>query len=109
MKTTTVTAAMKAWLPSHSFTSPTDLLAGKIDGLFYSNADMASSGWTEVGSASITLELIDTRAMIDNKVEALKQEGAAIRAEAYQKTMRIDEQIRNLLAISYDAPEVAHA
>jgi hypothetical protein len=100
---TTVTTKVKAWIGPHSSVSPADLIAGKrIEDLYFSGLNMTSAGWTTVGEAEITVHLVDEKAMVENKVEALREEAKAIRAEAHMKCTIIEEQIQNLLAITYE-------
>lgn len=101
----TVTSKTKAWIPEHSSISPKDLLAGNLQGLIYTTSDMVSVGWTLAGEAEITLYFVGERDLIDNKVAALKEEAKNIRAEATAKCTKIEGQIQELLAISYDAPD----
>lgn len=99
----TVSTKTKAWISPHSSVSPADLIAGeRIDDLHFSLLAMERSGWTYVGDAEITVQIIDEKSMIGNKVEALRNEAAAIRAEATARVTHIESQIKNLLAISYD-------
>ncbi len=66
---------------------------------------MTASGWTFAGEAEITLQLVDHKALVENKVEALKAEVKSIKAEATMKVTQIERQIQTLLAITYE-PEV---
>ena len=107
----TNTATAKVWLITGSSLRPDEIhsdnaqnLMGRVS-LLDPEMDMSSMGWTLIGTATITLDLVDRRTLIDNKVESLKAEAASIRAEAYRKAMHIDNQIQQLLAIDY-TPEV---
>lgn len=106
---TTHTITTKAWITQYSTISPDDLEQGKrIEDLaFYTpKKNVAPEGWTFAGEAVISFTPVDRQTLVDNKVEALKAEAAAIRAEAQAKVTRIEGQIQNLLAISYDAKTV---
>jgi hypothetical protein len=99
----TVTEKTRAWITPHSSISPQELLNGeRIEALALSSANMESCGWTLVGDAELTVHLLDERKMVDNKVEALREEAKAIRAEATAKCAHIEGQIQNLLALSFD-------
>lgn len=100
----TVTTAAKAWITSGSTINHKSLLSGDAEGLVYSNANMTAHGWTLAGEAEITIHLVDERELIDNKVDALKEEAKNIRAEATARCTKIEGQIQELLAITYDAP-----
>jgi len=103
----TVTVETKAWITGYSSLTPADLENGRVAGLIYTDADMKSDGWTLVGTATITVSLVDKDTLIQNKVAALREEAKAIRADATEKVTRIEGQIQNLLAISYTATEAA--
>lgn len=100
----------KAWITEYSSISPDDLEQGnRLDSLIYSSSESIPDGWTCAGDAEIIFTPVDRKTLIDNKVEALKAEAASIRAEAQAKVTRIEGQIQNLLAISYDAKTVESA
>jgi hypothetical protein len=106
----TVSMKTKAWISSSSTLSPKDLLEGRsLDRLHFTSYDMLKSGWTFAGDAELTVTVPDEKTLIENKVEALRQEAKSIRAEATAQVTRIEGQIQNLLAISYDAPLVGEA
>jgi hypothetical protein len=102
---TTATIKTKAWVTQYSSTSPENLLAGDLRGLSYYESDMTSAGWTLVGDAEVTVTLIDKRTMIDNKIAALREEAKTVRAEATAKVTKIEGQIQNLLALSFDGEQ----
>lgn len=102
MSMKTVTTKTKAWITPYSSVGPQDLMAGKrVDELVVSNNDMTGSGWTFVGEAEVTVHIPDAKTMVANKVEALRNEAAKVRAEATATVARIESQIQNLLAIEY--------
>jgi len=77
---------------------------GVIANLSYCATEgMEEQGWVKVGEASITIEIIDEDAIRLGFVESLKEKKAKILANAQFEAMRIDEQIQNLLAITYEA------
>jgi hypothetical protein len=104
---TQVTIHLKAWLNSKSTLGPQDLAEGKIGGLMYNNADMSPYGYTNVGNATITLDLLDQQTLVGNKIEALRNEAANVRAEAHAKVSMIESQIQNLLALPCNVTEAA--
>lgn len=96
-----------AWLTSSYSASPEDLLQGKaLNSIAVSQHDMTDCGWTRVGKATVTVELLSQDAMVEAKVDALQAELQTARAEFSVKESRIQEQIQNLLAITY-TPEAA--
>ncbi|ALK97002.1 hypothetical protein AB595_21710 [Massilia sp. WF1] len=65
-------------------------------------------GYTFVGEVEAAIELPDMRGLVENKIAALKEEAANLRAETTKKCTEIESQIQNLLAIEYTpAPEAA--
>lgn len=99
----TVSTTITAWLTNHGMASPGEILKGKgIEYLGFSKNDMRHAGWTKVGEATITVELNDEREMVSNKIDSLREEAKAVRAEATAKVTRIESQINDLLAISFD-------
>lgn len=103
---TIATYKTKAWVTDSSHSTPQDLEKGDLSGVSYSNAQMESVGWTFIGNAEVTVELVDKNTLIDNKVSALRAEAANIRAEAAAKVTRIEGKIQQLLCIENN-PSVA--
>jgi hypothetical protein len=100
----TITGKTKVWLSQYSGVTPKSLEDGtaQVDSFYYSDSDMTDIGYAHVGEAEVTLKVFETKTIITNKVEALKEEAKAIRAEAHEKCVRIEEKIQNLLAITYE-------
>ena len=98
---TTITGTVKAWATPYSNFDPRALDKTTPSMLAFTDADMATHGYTLVGEAEITVKLMDHDTIIGNKVDALRAEAANIRAEATMKCTRIEEQINQLLAIEY--------
>ena len=98
-----VTATLKAWLPEYSCLKPEDLHTEKaIDSMVFSTCDMKDSGWTYVGNATISVDLILTHdQLIASKIETLKAQQTKVRAEAYERVSQLESMIQNLLAITY--------
>lgn len=93
----------KAWLPDHSHLSPQDMQGDKvIQELAFCTADMRASGWTYVGEATITVDMILTpNELVASKIETLKTQQAKVRVEAQEELNRLEDMIQNLLAITY--------
>lgn len=100
-----VSGTLKAWLPEHSTLSPDELhTVGAIDAMAFSLCDMRSTGWTYVGDATITVDLILTPdQLIASKIETLKAQQTKIRAETQERLNHLEGMIQNLLAIGYVA------
>lgn len=97
-----ITFKTKAWLSKNSDATPADLRTPKgAADLHYSPYDMGRFGDTYIGEATITVEVPDERTLIDNKVEALREEVKATRAEATAKVTKLEGQIQQLLAIEF--------
>lgn len=97
MKTTT-----KVWLTPYSNTGPKQLLAGDLTGVSYNNLQMSDQGWTQVGTAEVTVTLFNEKDIINKKVEALKEEIKEAKALAVLTETRLQGQIQELLAITYE-------
>ena len=96
----TITATVTAWLTQHYTPKDLDCAPERaVEVLVYSPQEMTSCGWSRAGTATITVELSDD--LIDNKLEALREELKMARAEAQMKQQRIEQQISNLLALEY--------
>jgi hypothetical protein len=103
MKRTTETFA---WLSDTSLDSIENLymlspvdLANKVT--FYSNENFGGMGYSKIGVATITIELLEQSEMFENKLEALKRDLVTVKAAAQAKVQEIEEKIQNLMAISY--------
>lgn len=99
-----VTTTMFAFLPSSSDATPQQLQTEKgVRQLsYFSSKDYwLGLGYAFIGEATVTLDVPDERTLVDNKVEALRQEVKATRAEASAKVTQLEGQIQNLLAIDF--------
>lgn len=97
----TVTGTVKVW--ANQWIGPDDLNhENVIQRLTYTNLDMATSNYSLVGSAEITVDFVDQDELILNKVEALRTAQKAARAEAQKMEMQYEKQIQQLLAITMD-------
>jgi hypothetical protein len=92
-----------AWLTKHSRLSPEQIANATgeqlVDSLSFTNLDMATQGYTKVGTATIEFDLIDRQEMIDNKVVALRAELQGVKADAQVKVQKLEDQLQSLLAI----------
>jgi hypothetical protein len=100
-----VTGQLKAWLPEHSNLSPEQIgTPAALESLVFSGYDMKNSGWTYVGEATITVDLILTpEQLIASKIETLKVQQTKVRSEAQERVNHLEGMIQNLLAITYVA------
>lgn len=76
-----------------------------INSLVFSDCDSMDKGsnpWFRVGTAEITVTLVDKQQVSLNAVDALRSEQKSVRAEAERRSTEIERQIQSLLAISYD-------
>jgi hypothetical protein len=98
-----IIGSTKAWLPDHSSLSPGEVQGDKaIQQLAFCTADMKASGWTYVGEATITVDMIlSPSELIASKIETLKSLQTKVRVEAQEKCNRLEDKIQNLLAITY--------
>jgi hypothetical protein len=105
MKTRTITSKADAytarWGPSSedllTLTDATELYFLAVGAMH------APEGWSKVGTATITVEIADTDALIANKVESLKAELQAHRSNSQVKENELQDKISKLLAITYEA------
>ncbi len=112
MTTRTITATTQAWLPEHR--GPDDIAGtpeAAINALVFNTpfgdgAYWMELGYTFVGNATITVEVQDDRAIVDNKVEALRAQKAKVLGDAHAAATALESKIQKLLAIGY-AGEVA--
>jgi hypothetical protein len=99
------TAETKVWLPPFSSLKPAQLRSAKAGELVntcaYSDHDMTSEGWVQIGTATISLELLPPEDLTAHQVAALRKQQGELIAKANQ----VEGQIQQLLAIEHDAPE----
>ena len=91
------------WLPSGSYTKPSELhklddkeLVGSVQ---FQNIDMSRDGWTRVGTAEVIITLDDCKTCTANQVAILQSQLKEMRAEHQQAQNRLTKQIQELLAI----------
>lgn len=98
---------LNAYLPPGSHLSPADLEKPRaLSSLMFhavpvEGADdyFAKVGYTLVGTATISVTLIDRDKLVANKIDALRNEASSIRAEATAKCTKIEGQIQQLLCL----------
>jgi hypothetical protein len=103
---TTLTLKAKAWL-SDSY-GPDDLKADNdraVSALSIfapCHGNMGTLGYCLVGDATITIESVDEKTLVENKVDALKAEKAKVLGDAYARATELESKIQKLLAITYE-------
>lgn len=111
MKTT---ATLLAFVSPHSGINPADLSKPSVISMLTligegSRAYFEGEGYTYAGNAEVSFEPIGMKELVENKIEALRNEAATIRAKATKDVTRIEGQIQNLLAIGFDESSVFRA
>lgn len=100
-----VTTTMHAYLAAHATLTPHQLQtpagASQLTYVAAQSKYWAEHGYTYIGEAEVTVEVPDVRELVDNKIESLRSQAIAIRAEATAKCTAIEGQIQNLLAIEH--------
>lgn len=97
-----VNGTTKAWLGKYSDLSVLKLDAERIiDNVSLSASDMSPHGWTYVGEARVTIEIVDENTALNNRIASLKKEKQTIQAKAQMEANQIDEEIQQLLALGY--------
>jgi hypothetical protein len=102
-----ITGTLKAWLPDHSNLKPEQLnTEAALNALVFSSFCMRGAGWTYVGEATITVDIIlEPAELIASKIETLKAQQTKLRKEVQEKLNVLEDKIQNLLAITYVAEE----
>jgi hypothetical protein len=101
-----ITFESKAWISSYNSATPDELQTKRGAASLYYSPNLLGGDYTFAGNATITLDLCDSRALVNNKIESLREQAAGIRAEATQKCTRIEGQIQQLLCIENSASPV---
>lgn len=108
----TVTGTVRVWMsPYVDWFRVEDMIrkgdhAQLVKSLNYSPHDMSASGWTEIGSAEISIRLGTQDERMSAAMESLQKQLAQERAESMQRQNAILDRISKLTAITYDEPEV---
>jgi hypothetical protein len=100
----TITTEVFAIASPYSRLTPEDLRSGNIGSqLLYSTGDMSSAdGYIVVGKGTVTVELHDSSEVAANQVAVLREKAKKIRMESAEKLAIIEDQIRNLQALTYE-------
>ena len=100
----TITTEVFAIASPYSRLTPDDLRTGDIAAtLMYCTSDMSGSdGYIVVGKGTVTIELHNVEDVTANQVAVLRKQVQGIRADAQSKVNRLEEQIRNLQALTYE-------
>lgn len=109
MTTRTFTGTTKAWITSTSSWDMERLKdSERVCDFTYHDGDMTDYGWVEVGTAEVTVTLnVAHKDIVNSQVATLRKQANSIRAEAEVKASNLENQIKNLLAITYEPEEVA--
>ena len=98
----TLTAATKVFASEYSGIGPKELETWEdeqlADRLIYSNTE-GIDGWTQIGTATVSVELLESEQVIACAVESLKAELQKTLADAEVKANMIREKIQNLLCL----------
>lgn len=97
----TITGTVNAWTTEYSGIGPHNIHEADVDQLSYSNASMEDMGWTRVGVAIITVELLGGEELVQNKVASLEAEIRMAEAEAQARITALKGKIQQLLAITH--------
>ena len=99
----TITAEVPAYLFSIYY-GPQDLQRpdAEVANLLTLRDMSASPDYVRVGTAQVTIDLVDQSEMVANKVEALKAQKQRTLADAQAKATAIESQIQQLLAITHE-------
>lgn len=100
----TITTEVFAIASPYSRLTPEDLRSGDIaKDLLYSTNDMSgSNGYIVVGKGTVTVELYTPNDVAASQVQSLREQVKAVQAEAQLKVNRLEDQIRNLQALTYE-------
>ena len=98
-----ITATLKAFLPEHNVNSYKYSMElgdyrSAINTLAFTTADNIS-GWILLGTADITVELLNPEDFVNAQITALKEKKRSIQAETQLKVNEIDHKIQELLCL----------
>jgi hypothetical protein len=104
MKRTITTEVFAITSPYSSRITPEDLRSGDIGpSLMYCTTDMSNAeGYVVVGKGTVTVELDSVNDVTANQVAMLRKQVEQVQAEAQVKVNRLQDQIRNLQALTYE-------
>ena len=93
----TITGKTGAWLSSYNVNAdPID-----VNNLFFTNSDMSTSGWVNVGDATVTVELVSDTDLLTGQLAMLDEAERRADAECQRIKNEIEGQRQRLLAIEY--------
>jgi hypothetical protein len=100
----TITTEVFAIASPYSRITPEDLRSGDIGSqLLYSTGDMSSAdGYIVVGKGTVTVELHSVSDVTANQVAVLRKQVEQVQAQAQAKVDQLQDQIRNLQALTYE-------
>lgn len=102
----TITGTLYAFLSPYSMRNADDVHEATTFTPFCFGWDSEwSTGYTLVGSGEFTLALMDKKAIVSSKVEALKAELQKDLAESEVRQNALRDNIQSLLAITYEPVE----
>lgn len=109
MSTRTFTGTTKAWITS---ATPWDMErlkdSNRVNDFTYHDSDMTEYGWVEVGTAEIKVTLnVENKDIVKSQVATLRKQVENIRAEAQMKVNGLENQIKNLMAITYEPEDLS--
>lgn len=103
MSKTRFTVDRGVWLSQYALSTPNDLRAGKgHDELQFWGGDMKDSGYTLIGTASVTFEVMEEDEMVKSAVESLTAQLQKERADSQVRQNYLADKIQKLLAISHE-------
>ena len=102
-----IQGTQKVWLTDSCSLTPSEIQACIDEGrheylivrLQFSNANMATCGWTEIGTANIEIVLHPQDEVIEKLAVGLREQISIVRAEAQSKVERLEEKLSQLLAL----------
>lgn len=100
----TITTEVFAIASPYSRLTPEDLRSGDIGpDLQYCTTDMSGcEGYTVVGKGTVTVELHSISDITANQVAVLRKQVEQVQAQAQAKVNQLQDQIRNLQALTYE-------
>lgn len=100
----TITTEVFAIASPYSRLTPEDLRSGDVaKQLSYLTTDMAGvDGYIVVGKGTVTVELYSPNDVAASQVQSLREQVKSVQAEAQLKVNRLEDQIRNLQALTYE-------
>lgn len=101
----TITNTAVAFLSQHSSLDK-DGLPSHVSNLTFASERgpyWEENGYTYVGTAEITVHMVEKQELIENKVQALRNEVIVIKAKSTMECTKIESQIQDLLSIGFSA------